>query len=120
MALSPKERAMIRRLVDRQIQLEQMIANRMGLLPGLAYRASLEDPFDSPLVFSREDKISIAEDGVRRGKKLRSKIKKPRKVSAYQKQFGRELKNLKKKHPRTPINRLMKKAHSATKKVMRK
>lgn len=120
MALSPKERAMIRQLVDRQIQLEQMIARQGGILPGLGYRIALDDPLDSPLVFSREEKIAIAEDGVRRGKKLRNKLKKPRKVSAYQKQFGRELKNLKKKHPRTPINRLMKRAHIATKKVMKK
>lgn len=120
MVLSPKERALIRRLVDRQIQLEQMIANRAHPLAGLGYRFTLEDPFDSPLIISREEKLAIAEDGARRGKKLRNKIKKPRKVSAYQKQFGNELKKLKKKHPRTPINRLMKRAHSATKKVMRK
>jgi len=92
----------------------------MSPLAGLGYEVSLEDPFNSPLVISRDEKLAIAEDGARRGKKLGSKIKKPRKVSAYQKQFGRELKKLKGKHPRTPINRLMKRAHSATKKVMRK
>jgi len=43
-----------------------------------------------------------------------------RKVSAYQKEFGRQLKKLKNKHPRTPVNKLMKRAHSATKKVRRK
>jgi hypothetical protein len=40
-----------------------------------------------------------------------------RKVSAYQREFGRQLKKLKKKHPRTKISTLMKKAHRATKKV---
>jgi len=46
--------------------------------------------------------------------------KKKRKVSKYQKEFGRQMKILKKKHPRTPVTRLMKRAHSATKKEMRK
>lgn len=42
-----------------------------------------------------------------------------RKVSAYQKEFGRQLKRLKKKHPRTPVTKLMKRAHTATKKARR-
>lgn len=45
--------------------------------------------------------------------------KKKRKVSAYQKEFGRQLKALKRKHPRTPVTRLMKKAHAATKRARR-
>jgi len=45
--------------------------------------------------------------------------KKKRKVSAYQKEFGRQLKKLKKKHPRTPVQRLMKRAHAATRKARR-
>ncbi len=45
--------------------------------------------------------------------------KKKRKISAYQKEFGRQLKRLKKKHPRTPVTRLMKRAHAATKKARR-
>lgn len=45
--------------------------------------------------------------------------KKKRKVSAYQKEFGRQLKLLKKKHPRTPIAKLMKRAHAATKRARR-
>lgn len=40
-----------------------------------------------------------------------------RKVSAYSKEFGKQLKKLKAKHPRTPITRLMKKAHVATRKA---
>jgi len=43
--------------------------------------------------------------------------KKKRKVSSYSKQFGIELKKLKAKHPRTPVTRLMKKAHAATRKA---
>ena len=45
--------------------------------------------------------------------------KKKRKVSGYQKEFGRQLKKLKKKHPRTPISKLMKKAHAATRRARR-
>ena len=45
--------------------------------------------------------------------------KKKRRVSAYQKEFGRQLKLLKKKHPRTAISKLMKKAHAATKRARR-
>lgn len=42
--------------------------------------------------------------------------KKKRKVSKYQKQFGKELKLLKKKHPRTKAINLMSRAHTATRK----
>ena len=45
--------------------------------------------------------------------------KKKRKVSAYQKEFGRQLKRLKRAHPRTPVTRLMKRAHAATRKARR-
>jgi hypothetical protein len=47
------------------------------------------------------------------------KTKQKRKVSKYQKQFGRELKALKKKHPRTDISRLMRRAHIATRKALK-
>ena len=42
-----------------------------------------------------------------------------RKVSAYQRAFGRNLKKLKRKHPRTPVTKLMKRAHAATKRARR-
>jgi len=47
------------------------------------------------------------------------RTKKKRKVSTYQKEFGRQLKKLKAKHPRTKITRLMKRAHSATRKALK-
>ena len=50
---------------------------------------------------------------------LRMPAKKKRKVSAYQREFGRQLKKLKRAHPRTPVTKLMKRAHSATKRVRR-
>ena len=46
--------------------------------------------------------------------------KKKRKVSAYSKRFGVELKKLKKLHPRTKVQNLMKKAHRRTKAAMKK
>ena len=44
---------------------------------------------------------------------------KKRKKSKYQMELGRQLKKLKKKHPRTPITRLMKRAHRLTKKALK-
>lgn len=49
--------------------------------------------------------------------RLQKKVK--RKVSAYQKSFGRNLKKLKREHPRTPVTKLMKRAHAATKRQRR-
>ena len=45
--------------------------------------------------------------------------KKKRKVGKYQREFGRQLKRLKVMHPRTPVTRLMKRAHTATRKAMK-
>ena len=42
-----------------------------------------------------------------------------RKVGKYQRVFGKKLKALKAKHPRTDSSTLMKKAHRETKKVMK-
>ena len=61
---------------------------------------------------------NLIENQFSRADLLREKPKK-RKVSKYQKELGKQLKLLKKKHPRTPINRLMKKAHAATRKALK-
>lgn len=53
--------------------------------------------------------------GVRGSEQRDAKLK--RKVSGYQKEFGRQYKKLKKAHPRTSPKMLMKKAHRLTKKV---
>ena len=50
---------------------------------------------------------------------LGSKRKSKRKPSKYQKELGKQLKMLKKKHPRTPVIRLMKRAHRATRKALK-
>jgi|TARA_R110000822_G_C15274793_1_gene489575 predicted CopG family antitoxin len=45
---------------------------------------------------------------------VRAARKPKRKVSKYSREFGRQLKALKAKHPRTKITQLMEKAHSKT------
>jgi hypothetical protein len=50
---------------------------------------------------------------------LVSAPKKKRKVSAYSKRFGIELKKLKKLHPRTKVQNLMKRAHRQTRMAMK-
>jgi len=50
-------------------------------------------------------------------KKVVKKAK--RKVGKYQRVFGKKLKALKKKHPRTAASSLMKRAHRETKKAMK-
>jgi len=47
------------------------------------------------------------------------KAKKPRKASAYNLEYKKQYAKLKKKHPRTSFAGLAKKAHKATKKVMK-
>ncbi len=44
--------------------------------------------------------------------------KKKRKVSKYQREFGRQMKKLKAAHPRTPVTSLMSRGHSATRKAL--
>ena len=51
-------------------------------------------------------------------RKMNQKPKKRRK-SKYQAELGRQLKMLKKKHPRTNITKLMKRAHRATRKKLK-
>jgi len=53
----------------------------------------------------------------RREEQGRAKVK--RNVSAYQREFGRQLKKLKRAHPRTKVASLMKRAHAATKRARR-
>lgn len=46
--------------------------------------------------------------------------KKKKRVSKYSREFGKQLKKLKVERPRTAITRLMKTAHTRTRKVMKK
>lgn len=52
-------------------------------------------------------------------REMNQKPTKKRKKSKYQRELGRQLKMLKKKHPRTKITALMKRAHRATKKALK-
>lgn len=45
---------------------------------------------------------------------------KKRRKSKYSKELGRQLKMLKKKHPRTAVTALMKRAHRATRKALKR
>ena len=65
---------------------------------------------------SRNARISTGRRRGTRGSEQR-KAKAKRKVSAYQREFGVQLKKLKKKHPRTQIATLMKRAHIATRRT---
>jgi len=115
LALSKKERELITALVNNQMRLEQMIVSQISPAAGLGYRVMRADPFDSPLIISADENRAISLAAASAGKKIgRSKR---RKVSAYQREFGRQLKRLKKKHPRTDISRIMKKAHIATRRA---
>ena len=44
--------------------------------------------------------------------------KKKRRVSKYQREFGRQMKKLKASHPRTKVTALMSRGHSATRKAL--
>jgi len=55
---------------------------------------------------------------VRQAKAVTKKVK--RKVSPYQREVGRQLKKLKKAHPRTKVTSLMKRAHRAAKRAIKK
>lgn len=49
----------------------------------------------------------------------RTRAKKKRKPSKYNKEYSKQFKKLKKKHPRTAFKTLAKRAHVATKRVMK-
>jgi hypothetical protein len=76
-------------------------------------------------IAEQADELGVQVDRFRRQRSPRARTlripepKRRRKVSAYQKEFGRQLKKLKKKHPRTPTSKLMKRAHAATKRARR-
>ena len=54
-----------------------------------------------------------------RGEFLQKAKKKVRKASRYNKEYAKQYAKLKKKHPRTSFAGLAKKAHKATKKVLK-
>jgi len=115
MALTARERALIDAIVESQLRLEQLVVSQINPAAGLGVRLMRADPFDSPLVISADEHRRMSRKAGSAGKKAGKKVR--RKVSPYQKEFGRQLKKFKKAHPRTKIGTLMKRAHKATKKV---
>lgn len=49
----------------------------------------------------------------------KTKLQKKRRRSKYSRELGRQLKMLKKKHPRTAVTALMKRAHRATRRALK-
>ena len=123
MALTKRERELINALVDAQLRMEKTLARMAHPLAGIGTMVMHENPLNSPLIIDADDRRRIALSGGASGKRAGQRIrnvtvpKVRRKVSPYQREFGRQLKKLKKKHPRTNISTLMKKAHRATRKV---
>ena len=62
---------------------------------------------------SEGERLAISEMNMRQDKP------KKRKRSKYNRELSRQLKMLKKKHPRTAVTALMKRAHRATKKALK-
>ena len=109
--------AIIDALIENQLRLERMIADRAHPLAGIGVRVKQSDPLNSPLLFTESERKSLARKVGSSAKK--SGQKKRRKVSAYQKEFGSQLKKLKSKHHRTKISSLMRKAHVNTRRKMK-
>ena len=76
---------------------------------------------DLPIINDPEIMLTMDNQLVRRAGIIPlEEEKKKRKVSKYQRELGRQLKMLKKKHPRTKVTALMKRAHRATRKALSK
>ena len=88
--------------------------------PTIELTQEMLDVINDPSIMMNENgellRVTFA-DQFRRDKLL---PKPKRKVSKYQKELGRQLKMLKKKHPRTKVTALMKRAHRATRKALSK
>ena len=77
-------------------------------------------PIEDLMLGDQRNRMSIDQDQLSRQFERQNVVPpKKRKVSKYQKEFGVQLKKLKKKHPRTAITRLMKRAHAATRKALK-
>lgn len=118
MALTKKEKEFIEAVSRRQDQLELMLGGMIGGGFGRGLVMFDQELGDREFLLNRsntERNLQAGRIGKKVGKAARKKIK--RKVSPYQREFGKQLKILKKKHPRTKISRLMRRAHIATRKV---
>jgi hypothetical protein len=113
MALTAREREIIIEMSERQDQLELIIGSLIGGSLGKGAVSVKQELGSRRIGLNRSNRDKNLFVG-KVAATARTKVK--RKVSPYQREFGRQLKILKKKHPRTKISQLMKKAHRATKK----
>jgi hypothetical protein len=116
MALTAREQQIIIEMSERQDQLELIIGSLIGGQLGKGAVSLRQELGDRKFGLNRSNTDKNLFVG-NVAATARTKIK--RKVSPYQREFGRQIKILKKKHPRTKISKLMKRAHTATKKVRR-
>jgi len=117
MALTSREKEIIIEMSERQDQLERIIGSMIGGSLGRGAVSVKQELGARSIGLNRsntEKNLFVAKVGKTAGIKIR------RKVSPYQKEFGRQLKILKKKHPRTKISQLMRKSHIATRRIRKK
>lgn len=101
----PGAERLAQQIVDLEIQLASSIARSIGATP-MALGGLVTQPTFALLGEA--------------GPEMVVPVKKKRKVSKYNRELGRQIKGLKKKHPRTAVPKLMKKAHRLTKAKMKK
>lgn len=99
----PGAESIAQQIVNLEIQLASMIARGLGAVP-MAQGGLVTQP-------------TFALIG-EAGPEMVVPVKKKRKVSKYNRELGRQIKELKKKHPRTAVPKLMKKAHLLTKRKL--
>ena len=102
--------------MDAQDALTEVINN-----PAIEISPEMIEIINSPaFMMDRNGQVSRSNQFGNQFGQQRTIPRKKRKVSAYSKRFGIELKKLKKLHPRTKIQNLMKKAHRRTRAAMKK
>jgi len=101
--------------MDAQEALTEVINN-----PAIEISPEMIEIINSPaFMMDRNGQINRSNQFGNQFGQQRTVPRKKRKVSAYSKRFGLELKKLKKLHPRTKVQDLMKRAHRATKRAMK-
>lgn len=107
---------------QRQMEREQMrtedIVREMVNDPMITVTEDMLEIINDPAIMM-DSRFNLFRNQFARSELLQQPKKKKRKVSKYQKELGRQLKMLKKKHPRTPISSLMKRAHRLTRKALK-
>jgi hypothetical protein len=112
--MASREDELVDALLRAHTLIEQMVGAAFGPVGSGLIRLHQKDMIGGGLMPTHSKGQKIIRRGRTDAKKI---IKAKRKVSGYQKEFGRQMKKLIKAHPRTPRTRLMKRAHRATKKA---